>query len=229
MESSSNVFNLFGPKQDRIGQMPTRHDVAIELQKRHVQLVFTAMFAESWSFQHRQLVPGRHRTRLGKYGAAVLAARPAINPKDRFMVTVGWNFKLRSGDGELIQYHPTDGYKLCADPEPVLEALHWGCDVRAFYLFSDNMQAEDVSGIFSNIQHPCSDCRGFLEKHLEQHTPVVVARHRLPCDLDPNADYLMADGSPADPAIFTAGDLLYERWTFGRIMQYHNFKTGRRK
>lgn len=226
----SKVLQLFGPMQEEgSGFPPTKHEIVMEIEKRHLELLFAAMSAEAWSFSHRQCSPDRHRTRMGRYGAAVLGSRSAIRQEDRFVVTTGWNFKLRPGNGRLIQYHPSDDYKLCAEPEPVLEAMRLRCEVSALYLFSDNMQKEDVSRKFSHIQHPCSDCREFLLRHVKSHTPVVVARHRLPCDLDPNANYLKADGSVSDFRCFTPGDLVYEQRTFGWIMQYHNYKTGRRE
>jgi|GEM_PF-5765821 len=229
MSEAPNVLDLFPAiGLRRGGRMPTMWERTEYWRRNRSTIIRAAVMAERWAYSHRQErwhSDGRprilhHPTSIGRYGTAVLACKPGINEASRFGIRMGWNFKLRPGEGDLVQYHPLDGHKLCSEPDAVLDALNAQySEIHGLALFSDNMQAEDVSGIFSNIQHPCSDCRGFLLTFLRQSSPIIVVRHALPCDLDPRAEII------DDPAL---GRLLVEDWTFGRICEYHHDRMGRR-
>src|SRR5256885_1981586 len=94
---------LFGPARiEGDYRLPTRAEIALRLQIERTNLIFAAIAAEQWAFQHRQITPDRHPTRMGRYGSAVLAGRRGATDEDRFSMSSGWNFKLRQGDGELI-------------------------------------------------------------------------------------------------------------------------------
>ncbi len=225
----TSIFPGLRPSHE--GREPTVHEMQLEWQARKMDLLRAARFGEMFSYTHRETELDsegkyrcRHPTRLGKYGCAVLACREAVAAEDRFVITTGGNFKLRSGNGELIQYHPEERWKMCSEPHAVLSALDlpWRCRrVYGLALYSDNMQEEDVSGIYCNVQHPCSDCRAFLYAYLEEDSPILVSRRRLPCDPCPPPPM-------RQPITEHVDDLIVEHWTFGEIVRHHGGILGRR-
>ena len=227
--SEPNILDLFpSPSLRDGGRMPTRFERAAYWRAHRMEVIRAAIRAERWSYSHRQEPIdsdgmrriNQHPARMGRYGSAVLACRAGMREEGRFGIRSGWNFKLRPGESDLIQYHPAAHYKLCSEPDAIVSALgERFTEMHGLVLFSDNMQAEAVSGIFSNVQHPCSDCRAFMLPFFRQSAPIIVARHSLPCDLDPRAEIIN------DPE---GGRILIETWTFGSIAEYHNDKAGRR-
>lgn len=213
------------------GRMPNAYEMEIEWERRKHELIAAARFGEMFSYTHRQtradsdgIERCAHATRVGKYGSAVLGCRQAECNNDRFVITSGGNFKLLSGNGEYRQYHPTEGWKMCSEPEAVTQAIQFPWRCRTIYglaLFSNNMQPEDVSGVYCNIQQPCSDCRAFLSAYLEPSSPIMLMRMRLPCDPFPAP-------SPQVPVTEYIDDLIVEHWTFGQILANHNYVVGRR-
>jgi hypothetical protein len=216
--SKGNLVHLFG--EPRItGRQPTPYEARVEWQKRRYELITAAVAAGEWAYSHRQASHDRHQTRIGRYASVVLAHRPGETAESRFAVRSGWNFKLLPGSGRFIQYHPEEDYKLCSEPDAIMQAIaEKYYTIYGLVLFSDNMQPEDVSGIFNNIQHPCYDCREFLGLYLLPSSPVLVVRHRLPCDVFayPRAEFW--------------GNLIIENWTFDEICKEHRHDTltGRR-
>ena len=214
--TENNLIELFGARRTPEGRLATPYEIAVQWRKQRLDVLLAAVAATDWAYSHRQGVAHRHPTRVARYGVGVLAGRPGSTGPERFHIASGWNFKLLPGSGFHLQYHPELKYKLCGEPDGIINALSAGYPhIYGLALFSDNMQPEDVSEIFSNIQHPCDACRTFLERYLTENSPIIVGRHRLPCDLDPEANYL--------------GGLVFEEYTFGDICRIHNHRTGRRK
>lgn len=237
MDESHNAFFRAFPAARPVfeGRMPTEYEMAIEWDRRRTDLIHAAVFAEKWAYSHRQEhtdTEGKqrcnHPTRIARYGSAVLGCRPSSAQDDRFAITIGANFKLRAGDGELIQYHPVDRWKLCSEPEAIIRAKAFPLYCRRTYglaLYSNNIQKEDVSGVFCNIQHPCADCRKYLLAHLTNDSPVILIRDLLPCEPIPVS---RMKRSADEPITSYLDGLLVEDWTFGQILRHHNYVVGRR-
>jgi cytidine deaminase len=212
--STPNILELFPSPQGSRGDMPSDYEMAVMWRAKRYELIRTAQYAEQFAYSHRQARPNRHSTAIAKYGCAVLGCRPGLIADEQFLVTSGWNFKLLPGDSMWTRYHPVDHYKLCSEPDAVIQALWQHCrQIYGLALFSNNMQAEDVSGKFCNIQHPCAACRGFLDSFLPDWAPVLLVRNRLPCDLHGDSRTEFID------------DLIIEDWTMGEIRKHHT--TGR--
>lgn len=237
-----NVVKLF-PKLRRLGRLPTADEVAARWRECKTERIHAAIAACEWAYTHRQSrthsdgTPRimNHPANLGRYGSCVLGCRLGIEADDRFVLSTGANFKLRPGEGDLIQFHPIHDYKMCSEPEAVISAISFPVKcwwVHGLTLFSDNMQAEDVSGLFCNIQHPCADCREFLSKFLREESPVTLVRHLMPCDNLVAGGYVPGpDGQPLMTEIDRdqhGRPILIEEWTFGRICSYHQHMKGRR-
>jgi len=216
--SDDNVMRLFGPSRNS-GSLPSQYERVQQWQTKRYDLITAAVAAGAWSYSHRQETHDRHPAGMGRYASAVLACREGDTPDTQFGIFSGWNFKLRRGDGRSIQYHPLQGYKLCSEPDAIVAAVGIGYyAIHGLVLFSDNMQKEDVSKLFTNIQHPCYDCREFLAKFLRPDSPIIVVRHRLLCDVF------------AGPRTEFIGDLVAEDWTYREICELHKHAqlTGRR-
>ncbi|MBV9159216.1 MAG: hypothetical protein JO019_01305, partial [Candidatus Kaiserbacteria bacterium] len=167
MASQPNILSMF-PKLRRIGRMPTAAERVAYWESSRLQRIYAAVNACEWAYSHRQEafhtdgLPRHplHPANMARYGCSALGCRLGLTEEDRFVITTGANFKLRSGDGDLIQFHPKFNFKLCSEPESVINAISYPVKcwkVHGITLYSNNMQKEDVSGIFCRIQQPCAD------------------------------------------------------------------------
>jgi len=196
---AERVVPLFGGSQVSGGRFPTRNELVQEWRlKRHL-LMTAAIQAERWGYSYRN-VPKR-------YGTAFLAYRSAERPEDRTGIFSGWNCTFR--------HRPKDATwpKPCSERAGKDAAFGAGFDfLFGFMTYSNNFQADDISGEFCDVQHPCHECKQMLEPIMSPAAPVSLFRDRLPCDFD----------EPGDERF------VIREMTFGESLRTHKFKTGQR-
>lgn len=187
---------LFGPRRTgKDYRLPTPAEMAWRWNLERQNLMARAVWEEQHAYSHRN----------ARYGVALLVCRAGDTDEERFAIVSAPNFTLTP--------RPKHRLKMCGERTSKGYATEMGYDhIVGVVVFSDNMQPDDVSGMFFDVQHPCWDCAEMLSPVLPRTAPLILFRRRgvVPCDwIDP-----------------MGGEFVVRTLTFGESLRLHNHETG---
>jgi hypothetical protein len=177
---SAQIVSLHGHVPEGVvveKRLPTESELQRAWEARKGEMMGTCLEAIRWAYHYNRKQPKT-------YGEALFAYRPATRIEDAVGIFYGWNHTFRQRRKDSWWPKPC-GLRAARDA-----AKAAGFDYCfGVAVYSNNFQADDISKVFCDVQHPCHECRMMMERELQAEAPLILFRDRLPCDFrEPGGD-----------------------------------------